>query len=163
MLATSSAGGPLAAITSTVSKHAGTAPRPARDASAACIPEDVRPLCEAVCIPLQLPLSALVPCLAVTVTRECDQLVQRVAPRSSKAGKDEHGWLARVCGQWSKCARQDQCTQRRVGNYPQALMRAMNDLQKQLDEHGIPLNGDVPRVPRKRTTPRCRESQKSSE
>ncbi|MFN7614135.1 MAG: hypothetical protein ACK5P8_02955, partial [Phycisphaerae bacterium] len=42
---------------------------------------------------------------------------------------------------------------RAVGRYSEeTIKRAMDDVQKQLDEHGLTLDADVPNVPKHRTT-----------
>lgn len=52
---------------------------------------------------------------------------------------------------------------KKIGKSDDDIADITKRVKEQLDEHGIPLDGDVPRVPRKRTTPKCRESQQSSE
>ena len=52
---------------------------------------------------------------------------------------------------------------KKIGKSDDDIADITKRVREQLDEHGIPLDGDVPRVPGKRTTPKCRESKESLE
>ena len=49
-----------------------------------------------------------------------------------------------------------------MGKSDEDIVEITKRVKQQLDDHGIPLDGDVPSVPSSRTTPKCRDSSSSA-